>query len=320
LFRLQDILLPLKAGCNSLLQLLKSIGTRFIGFFKKNPTFVAPTVAAFATFVIAIYAIFTYGVQRELKQLQANMVAMQTEPRLSGSAGHNVYVDRKTPYYYRLTNTGSDTAWSIFADMRALILCDTLVIYDTWFYLLPPLRLTHGTLRGQFSRWNKIAPAQAKEFGCDRVREDFQRLSAMLRGVILLEADFVYWSDSPVKKFEEVEYFIYNKQVPIWSANFEKLTRPKDQFLHQLNSLIDARKIAHTTSVGQIGGPAFYRDLFDPELMLILKNAVPSASPHDYPWTYRDTLIVFDSTIQDFVEYRRQFPEYLRYERWLDSR
>ena len=54
--------------------------------------------------------------------------------------------------------------------------------------------------------------------------------------------------------------------------------------------------------------------------MFILSNPVPFRSLDDLHWTYRDTFIVVDSTIEDFLDYRRQFPEYRRYEQWLNSK
>jgi hypothetical protein len=312
LVSLRSIILALRADSKSLVQLLRRTGTGLIGFFKKNPSFVAPTVAAFATFVIAIYAVFTYGVQRELKQLQANMVAMQTEPKLSGSIGRYVSGDElKKPYHYRLTNIGSDTAWSVFAKGRAVILCDTMIIYpETYLF---GLIKAPGALRGEFSRWNPIGPAETEKWGFDEVIKDFIKLSNILGGIILLEVDFTYWSDSPITRYGEQEYFVYNKRQFFQNDYFEKLERTQDRVLHKLSSLKDTRKIA-CLRFGPGSGPAFLIDLFG-DHMFILSNPVPFPSLNDFGWTYRDTFIVADSTIEYFLDYRRQFPEYQRYER-----
>jgi hypothetical protein len=319
LLRLQDIVLLLKGGCNSLLRLPRRIWAGFIGFFKNNPHFIAPTVTAFATFVIAIYAIFTYSVQRDLKQLQATIMAMQTEPRLSGTIRPSFSWEktRKGRYHYGLTNIGSDTAWSVFARGQMVILCDTMLIYpETYLF---GYMATGGVVRGAFSRRNAIAPAESQVWGLEEVVKDFVKLSNLLNGVILVEVDVVYWGDSPIKRYYELEHFIYNKMVlPDWSVSFEKLTSSQDRFLRKLSSLKDARKIA-CLRFGPGSGPAFYIDLFG-EHMFILSNPIPSPSLDDFQWTYRDTFIVLDSTIEDFLNYRRQFPEYRRYEQWLKSK
>jgi len=175
--------------------------------------------------------------------------------------------------------------------MRAIILCDTIVIYPQTY--LFGLIYSSGVLRGEFSRFSPIAPAETKKFGFDPVDERFIKLSYMLGGIILLEVDFVYWGDSPTKKYVEEEYFIYNKVMFFQNEHFEKLTRPQDRFLHQLDSLKDARKIADID--------------FRLNSMLILSNPVPYPDTYDLPWTYRDTFIVLDSTIENFVDYRRKF-------------
>jgi hypothetical protein len=245
---------------------------------------------------------------------------MQTEPRLTGTAGPYAFFELKKPYHYYLTNIGSDTAWSVFADMRSLILCDTIVIYNR-LPLLPPIIKVPGALRGGFSRWNPIAPADEKEFGCDKVGEDFVKLSKILGGIILLEADFVYWSDSPIKQYEELEYFIYNKMKPsFFNPCFEKLTRPNDMILCLLDSLENIRKIAEITWIRDISRPAFYDDLFDLNSMLILSNPVPFIGPQDLQWNFRDTFIVLDSTIANFLDYRRKFKEFRRYQEHLRSK
>jgi hypothetical protein len=283
---LQEIVFRVKESCKHGFQLLKSIGIQIIKFFN------GPAITAFATAVIAIYAFFTFGVQKQLMKLQANFIAMETEPRLTGGIGYFAAVDEpKNLYHYRLTNIGSDTAWSVFPKMRAIILCDTMVIYPRTY--LFGLMYSSGVFRGNFSHFNPIAPAETKKFGFDPVDKHFIKLSNMLGGIILLEVNLVYWGDSPTKKYMEEEYFIYNKQMSFQDEYFEKLTRPRDRLLCQLDSLKDARKIADIH--------------FRLHSMLILSNPVPSPDTNDFPWTYRDTFIVLDSTIEKFPDYRRKF-------------
>ena len=104
---LQEIVFRVNESCKHTFQFLKSIGIQIIKFFNNN----GPAITAFATAVIAIYAFFTFRVQKELIKLQANFVAMETEPRLTGGIGYFAAVDEpKNLYHYRLTNIGSDTA------------------------------------------------------------------------------------------------------------------------------------------------------------------------------------------------------------------
>jgi len=136
------------------------------------------------------------------------MVAIQSEPRLRGSIIESFFLHKsREPYEYRLTNIGSDTAWSVFARGQFVILCDTLVIYPET-YLFGAM-YAGGALRGDFSRWNPIAPAKTREWWFGKVGKDIIKLSKLLGGIILVEVDLVYWSDSPVKRYGEVEYFIY---------------------------------------------------------------------------------------------------------------
>jgi hypothetical protein len=276
-------------------------------------------VAALATLVIAIYAIFTYGVQKELKQLQRDVVAMQTEPRLSGAIGTNIqHSEPKMKFHYRLTNTGSDTAWSVFPKGRFLILCDSMVIYpETYLF---GLIYSSGTFRGNFSRSYPIAPAETKKWGFDRVLDKFAELSNLVGGIILIQVDLVYWSDSPVYRYENEEYFVYNKleaSDPMYHPYFEKLTRSQDRLLVKLSNLKDTRKIAELTFLERIG---FYQHGFDPNSMIILSNPVPSVQLQEFGWTYRDTFIVADSMVQDFLEYRRKFSEYRLFEKQRSSK
>ena len=256
-------------------------------------------VAALATLVIAIYAVFTYGVQKELKQLQRDVVTMQTEPRLSGATALNDFeYEPKQEFHYRLTNIGSDTAWSVFPKGQPLILCDSMIIYPKG-YLFGPI-YSAGIFRGNFSRSYPIAPAETKIWGFDRVLDKFLKLSNLVGGIILLQVDLVYWSDSPVNRYEYEEYFVYNKleaSDPMYHPYFEKLTRPQDRILLQLNNLKDERKIAELTFIQLIGGP---------KSMVILKNPVQTIDPEGFSWTFHDTLIIVDSTIQDLREYRRK--------------
>ena len=197
---LQKIVSRVKESCKHFFQLLKTKGIQIIKFFNSN----GPAITAIATAVIAIYAFFTFGVQKELIKLQANFVAMETEPRLIGRMGDPEAVDEpKNQYHYRLTNTGSDTAWSVFPKMRPIILCDTLVMYPRTY--LFGLMYSSGVLRGDFSRFNPISPGKIQRFGFDRVSKKLVKLSNMLGGIILLEVELVYWGDSPTKKYVEEE-------------------------------------------------------------------------------------------------------------------
>ena len=156
-------------------------------------------VMALATVVIASYSYFTFGVQKELKQLQRDVVAMQTEPRLSGATALNAFrYEPRQEFHYRLTNTGSDTALSVFPKGRFLILCDSMVIYpETCLF---GLIYSSGTFRGNFSRSYPIAPAETKIWGFNRVLDEFVNLSNLVGGVILLQVDLIYWSDSPLNR------------------------------------------------------------------------------------------------------------------------
>jgi hypothetical protein len=289
-----------------------------IRFLKENTNI----VMASATVVIAIYSYFTFAVQKELKQLQGDVIAMQTEPRLTGAIAPNILRhEPKVEFHYRLTNIGSDTAWSVFPRGQFLILCDSMVIYPQTY--LFGFLYSSGTLRGDFSRSYPIAPAETKIWGFDRALDDFLKLSNIVGGIALIQVDLVYWSNSPVNRYEYEEYFVYNKiqafeQQPY--SHFEKLTRPQDRILRQLGHLKDERKIAELTFIQGISGPAFYLHLFGPNSMIILSNPVPTIRPEGFGWTYRDTFIVADSTIQDFREYRRKFSEYRLFEKQRSSR
>jgi hypothetical protein len=316
------VISQIKARSRSFFGFIKTKTIRLKGFFIDNSSVISSLVVALATLVIAIYAIFTYGVQKELKQLQRDVVAMQTEPRLSGAIAINDYeYEPKQEFHYRLTNIGSDTAWSVFPKGRFLILCDSMVIYpETYLF---GFIYSSGTFRGNFSRSYPIAPAETKIWGFNRVLNDFVKLSNMVGGIALIQVDLVYWSNSPIKRYENEEYFVYNKleaSDPMYHPYIEKLTRPQDRILRQLSHLKDERKIAELTFLENISGPAFYQHIFDPNSMIILSNPVPTIRPEGFRWTYRDTFIVADSMVQDFLEYRRKFSEYRTFEKQRSSK
>jgi hypothetical protein len=305
----------IKAKSKTILGEIKIKAKRLNDFLNNNSSVVTAT----ATLLIAIYAAFTYGVQKELKQLQRDVIVMQTEPRLSGAIAENILgYEPKMEFHYRLTNIGSDTAWSVFPRGRFLILCDSMVIYpETYLF---GVMYSSGTLRGDFSRSYPIAPAETKKWGFDKVLDDFAELSNIVGGIVLIQVDLVYWSDSPVNRYEYEEYFIYNKLQAVEQQpypHFEKLSRPQDRLLVQLSNLKDTRKIAELTFLERIG---FYQHGFDPNSMIILSNPVPSFQLQESGWTYRDTFIVADSTVQDFFEYRRKFPKYRLFEKQRSSK
>lgn len=281
----------------SIFQSVYGTGSRLMRFIKNNPQ----VVAAIATVVIAIYAFLTFGVQEKLRVLQSNIIAMQTEPKLTGAIGS--WFKRHEPkyeYYYEVTNIGSDTAWSVFPKGQALILCDSMLIYpETYLF---GYMYSCGVRPGEFSRRFPVAPTETKDWGfVSTVGEDFAQLSNMLAGIILLEVHIFYWSDSPSKRYWEKEYFIYNKlSYDPAGSYFEKLLDPNDRILRQFNSLQAERKTARLT----------YYPLFNQNRMLILSNSIPSSNLTLFHWTFRDTSIVLDSTIMDFSEYRRRFKEF----------
>lgn len=280
-----------------------------VRFFRSNPHLIGTIITAFATIVIAFYALRSHHVQEQLKQLQANLIAMQTEPRLTGAIKPNVLREEPRPlFHYRLTNIGSDTAWAVFAQGRFLILCDTMIIYPQSY--LFRLVSAGATRRGDFSRFNPLGPAETKKWGFDQVFDEFVRLSNLVNGIILVQVDVVYWSDSPINQYEHEEFFLYRKlqhaeKLPY--THFEKLSNPQDRLLRQFSSLRSDRRIGEVSFRRYVHGLGSCWDLFGSDCMLLLSNPVPSKDSFgDVEWKYRDTVIVLDSAVQNLWEYRDQ--------------
>ncbi len=307
-------------GCRRLSTRLRRYGKMSWAALKTLHRFVmnsGPAISAIATVVIAVYAYFTYGVQQELRVLQHDIVQMQTEPKLSGSVGVHYPGDSLLfEYDYRLTNIGSDTAWSVFDEMRAFILCDTQIVY------LPGYlwgRLVHGPgyYHGSYSSYNPIAPAGYTRSGFNGFGSWVAGLANALDGVIILEATCVYWGSSPIKRYEGREYFVYMQMGAYTGGRFEKLTRPQGQLLKQIENLHDERKYAEVTSSSRLGLRDMYDSLFGGSATLVVASPVPSRSNVILPWTYRDTFILTDSGFVDFLAYRRQFERFRQYEDYL---
>lgn len=276
-----------------------------------------PAISAIATGVIAAYAYFTYGVQQDLILLQRDVVAMQTEPSLSGQIGAFWLGDSlKKDYNYRLTNVGSDTAWSVFDEMRTFILCDTMLVYIPG-YAWGKLLRGPGYYHGSYSRYNPIAPAEYTRSGFNGVGLWMTELSNILDGIIILDATFAYWGSSPIKRYEGREYFVFMRLDHYSDSFFEKLTRDQDILIQRIESLHNQRKYAEVKSPTRIGGPTFYDSILDTLTTLVLVSPVPTRSDVNLPWTYQDTFIVTDSGLVDFLTYRRQFGVFRKYEDYL---
>lgn len=299
---------------------LRKFGRNFWVALKVLHQFVlnsGPAISAIATGVIAVYAYFTYGVQQELSSLQRDVVEMQTEPYLSGQIGAFWLGDSlKKEYNYRLTNVGSDTAWSVFDEMRTFLLCDSMIAYIPGSAWGKTIR-GPGYYHGSYSRYNPIAPAEYIRSGFDGFGPWMADLVNVLDGIIVLETTFLYWGSSPIKRYEGREYFLYLRLDPHSDSHFEKLSRVEDRLMQQIKELQDHRNYAEIKSSSQIGGPTFYDSILNPPVTLLLSSPVPSRTDVVLPWTYRDTFIVSDSGLVDFLTYRRQFEIFRKYEDYL---
>lgn len=247
----------------------------------------AIVLSAIASIIIAIYSITSFGIQSKLETIQDQLLRMQSEPTLVGQIWENFRTkDTVSDYNYHLTNTGDDTAWSVFTEIRELIVTDTILIY-TNFYAHGIIR-RGSVYRGEFSKQLATAPTETSKIGFGRVPSGMLQLSKALKSPLVVYTHTFYWGDSPRKRYEFEQYFLYNKRPLGPDGHMEEVVDPRDTILQTIRFL----GANHNIAVAQPTGLLFSAK----DTLILLARPTPSYSGYDLPWTFRDTILFHDTT------------------------
>lgn len=274
-----------------------------------------------ATIVMAIYAWQSYQVQERLAAIEELSVSMSTEPVLSGAVFRNEVREKieEPSYYYRMTNIGGDTAWSIFVDLRVAIVTDSHLIYG-WGYYIGHDVIRFGVFPGGYKKNCSLSPGVDTLMGFNFSAQRYVKLAQLMGGTLLFEVHRFYWGAAPVVRKEEVEYFNVIETDDYKIGSLRKLDNQEELINNTLRGHKAKRAIGEIRFADRISGPSFYSEVFPPNTLLLLLNRVPDTLPFYYPQiTYKDTLIFINDSIHDFRVYRKRFPEWQPWQRYLDS-
>jgi hypothetical protein len=276
-------------------------------FFTNFGEFLFTAVTAISTVVITIFTCQSTKIQKELEIISDIQMRMLTEPILEGSMGDTNpfdYDEIKNTFTYRLLNIGSDTAWAVYAILRPMVLTDTL-IYKGYGFLNSYIINGPSGPTGSFSRANPLPPAATKLEGFGILSIDLRKLSELVDGTPFVEAECYYWSNSPIKRFNTKEYFLYNQYREPRFGDFTKITDERDTLMVLIRHLMDSRKI------GQINYLDFERiSPLTHERNGYLNNMIVMTQPvfknfdFDIMYFYKDTAIVTAEGLIEIGKFR----------------
>jgi hypothetical protein len=297
-------------------------------YVSNNTASISLIVSSTATVVIAIYAVTSYGLQKRLAGLSEFQLSLATEPELEGSIRlFYPFSEEESQYYHRLLNVGGDTAWGVYDDVECFLMLDTLIIEYPGFLGGGILRGPGGA-KGDFSTFNPIPPGGVFDQSFVELPTDIKSLQLLLSAIPILKCEIIYWGNSPIKRHDMSEFFLYGTQekYPYYNNMFARLDN-KSSFVEKFRDLINSGKVGRLDHVGRISRPAIYDKIFgldqDPLGLgptIVLIGRTPPNQKFGDEWTFQDTLIFVNDSLIDFLEYRRRYPVFLEYEKYMWER
>ncbi len=246
-----------------------------------------------------------WGINARVAEIQEQQGRLASVPELDLSFAWRDTLDNPLAPFFIIQNEGGDSAFGIWPTMQNLLVLDTVLIYDRYrpdshFSVLAD----HSGVLGMFTRdaARTLAPSSEQGFVADIHDARIGSVSAILGGVQMAEVTCIYWDGYPQRRYEKTEYFIIDDTGPTASHLRVSDMREGQYWLNKINDLKSRNAIAEMDQVWRENfyGTPLPSDWGEFKTLISVLCAKAYTSYQGYRVQYnswRDTLVVFDSTL-----------------------